>query len=100
VDLTPIDVKRSTSRRHARIGARDGSFSVIEDVGTMNGTFVNGVRLTAGGRSRSKPGDTVTFRTISAAEPTTGLTRAALPPTAPGGMGDDQSRHPQTRSTP
>ena len=65
VDLTPIDVKRSTSRRHARIrrGA-DGSFSVIEDVGTMNGTFVNGVRLTAGRAFPIKPGDTVTFGTI------------------------------------
>jgi CRP-like cAMP-binding protein len=65
VDLTPIDVKRSTSRRHARIRREeDGSFSVIEDVGTMNGTFVNGVRLTAGRAFPIRPGDTVTFGTI------------------------------------
>lgn len=45
IDLTPIDPKRSTSRRHARIRKdSEGNFSVIEDVGTMNGTFVNGVR--------------------------------------------------------
>jgi len=65
VDLTPIDVKRSTSRRHARLRREDdGSYSVIEDVGTMNGTFVNGVRLTAGRAFPIRPGDTVTFGTI------------------------------------
>ena len=65
VDLTPVDTKRSTSRRHARIRLEDnGSYSVIEDVGTMNGTFVNGVRLTAGRGFPINPGDTVTFGTI------------------------------------
>jgi len=65
IDLTPIDVKRSTSRRHARIRREsDGGFNVIEDVGTMNGTFVNGVRLSAGRAFPIKPGDTVTFGTI------------------------------------
>jgi pSer/pThr/pTyr-binding forkhead associated (FHA) protein len=37
---------------------------VIEDVGTMNGTFVNGVRLSAGRAFPIRPGDTVTFGTI------------------------------------
>jgi CRP-like cAMP-binding protein len=65
VDLTPVDAKRSTSRRHARIRREaDGTYSVIEDVGTMNGTFVNGVRLTAGRGFPINPGDTVTFGTI------------------------------------
>jgi len=40
IDLTPVDGKRSISRRHAKIRREeDGSFSVIEDVGTMNGTL-------------------------------------------------------------
>jgi CRP-like cAMP-binding protein len=65
IDLTPVDAKRSTSRRHARVRREeDGSFSVIEDVGTMNGTFVNGVRLTAGRAVPINPGDAVTFGTI------------------------------------
>jgi hypothetical protein len=65
IDLTAVDVKRSTSRRHARVRKEDdGSFSVIEDVGTMNGTFVNGVRLTAGRGVPLNPGDSVTFGTI------------------------------------
>jgi CRP-like cAMP-binding protein len=65
VDLTPVDSKRSTSRRHAKIRREDdASFTVIEDVGTMNGTFVNGVRLTAGRGVPVNLGDTVTFGTI------------------------------------
>jgi hypothetical protein len=65
VDLTPVDGKRSISRRHARIRREDdGTFSVIEDVGTMNGTFVKGVRLTAGEPHPVEAGDTVIFGTI------------------------------------
>ncbi len=65
VDLTPVDTKRSISRRHARLRREeDGSFSVVEDVGTMNGTFVNGVRLTAGRPFPVMPGDTVVFGTV------------------------------------
>ena len=65
VDLTPVDGKRSISRRHARVRREeDGTFSVIEDVGTMNGTFVKGVRLTAGRPHPVEAGDTVIFGTI------------------------------------
>ncbi len=65
IDLTPVDTKRSTSRRHARIRKEeDGSFSVIEDVGTMNGTFVNGVRLDTGRAFPLKAGDKVVFGTV------------------------------------
>jgi len=65
IDLTPIDNKRSISRRHARIRREeDGTFSVIEDVGTMNGTFVKGVRLTAGEPHPLVAGDMVIFGTI------------------------------------
>jgi CRP-like cAMP-binding protein len=65
VDLTSVDTKRSTSRRHARMRREeDGSYVVIEDVGTMNGTFVNGVRLTVGRAHPVEAGDTVIFGTI------------------------------------
>jgi pSer/pThr/pTyr-binding forkhead associated (FHA) protein len=37
---------------------------VIEDVGTMNGTFVNGERLVAGRIVTVSNGDTVVFGTI------------------------------------
>ncbi len=65
IDLTPIDGKRSISRRHARVRREeDGTFSVVEDVGTMNGTFVNGVRLTVGRPFPVQPGDVVVFGTV------------------------------------
>lgn len=65
IDLTPVDGKRSISRRHARVRREeDGSFSVIEDVGTMNGTFVNGTRLSAGRSAPVVSGDSVVFGTI------------------------------------
>ena len=65
IDLTPVDAKRSISRRHARVRREDdGGFSVVEDVGTMNGTFVNGERLAAGRSAPIVNGDTVVFGTI------------------------------------
>ncbi len=65
VDLTPVDTKRSISRRHARMRREeDGTFSALEDVGTMNGTYVNGTRLTAGEPHPVESGDSVVFGTI------------------------------------
>ncbi len=65
VDLTPVDGRRSVSRRHARILREDdGSFVVVEDVGTMNGTAINGERLQPGRPAPLRPGDTVRFGTV------------------------------------
>jgi len=64
IDLTQVDTKRSISRRHARVlREEDGSYSVVEDVAAMNGTFVNGVRLNAGRPFPLKVGDVVVFGT-------------------------------------
>jgi CRP-like cAMP-binding protein len=48
VDLTQLDLKRSVSRRHARISKTDKGWVVTEEVGTLNGTFVNGAKLVTG----------------------------------------------------
>ncbi len=48
IDLTQLDTQRSTSRRHARIRWANGRYWVREDVGTANGTFVDGQRLEPG----------------------------------------------------
>ena len=61
VDLTPIDTQRSTSRRHAKIYRRGGKFFVCEEIGTMNGTFVNGERVETGVPVEIRPGDEVQF---------------------------------------
>lgn len=61
VDLTPIDPERSISRRHARIYPIAGIFYLMEEIGVMNGTFVNGERLTTGSPVPIRDGDRLTF---------------------------------------
>ena len=48
VDLTEEDVKRSVSRRHAKLICSNGQFYIAEEVGTLNGTFINGKRIPTG----------------------------------------------------
>ena len=45
VDLTKEDQSRNISRRHARLVVKDGKFFIAEEIGTMNGTFLNGKKL-------------------------------------------------------
>jgi len=45
VDLTYEDENRSVSRRHAIIYRRDDEFYVREELGVLNGTFVNGNKV-------------------------------------------------------
>ena len=61
VDLTDLDLKRSVSRRHARIVASPEGFSVVEEIGALNGTFVNGTRLAAGEPHAIQDGDRLGF---------------------------------------
>jgi len=49
VDLSIEDVTRHISRRHSRISYRDEKFFLSEEVGAMNGTFLNGEKLTQQG---------------------------------------------------
>jgi CRP-like cAMP-binding protein len=70
IDLTEVDLKRSVSRRHARVVRTDDGYALIEEVGALNGTFVNGRKLVAGERHPINDGDQVslgmvkmTFRT-------------------------------------
>lgn len=61
IDLGEIDTDRSISRRHAKI-LRDGSsYHLVEEIGTSNGTFVNGAKLTAGIPVAIKDGDELQF---------------------------------------
>lgn len=48
VDLTPVDTNRSVSRRHAKIIKTGEDYHVLEEVGTVNGTFVNDQRIPTG----------------------------------------------------
>ena len=47
VDLTYEDDTRSVSRRHAVIFRKDNKFFVQEEIGVLNGTFVNGAKASS-----------------------------------------------------
>lgn len=61
VDLTYEDDNRSVSRRHAVILRRNNSFYVQEEIGVLNGTYVNGSKATAGGEHPLKDQDMINF---------------------------------------
>ncbi len=65
IDLTQLDLHRSVSRRHARIVMENASFLLSEEVGALNGTFVNGQRLTPGKPSAIVSGDKVGLGMVS-----------------------------------
>ena len=48
VDLTPVDTNRSVSRRHAKIIRSGDEYMILEEVGTVNGTYVNDQRIPTG----------------------------------------------------
>jgi hypothetical protein len=48
IDLTPVDTNRSVSRRHAKIIKTGEDYHVLEEVGTVNGTYVNDQRIPTG----------------------------------------------------
>lgn len=61
IELGPLDTKHLTSRRHARLVRENGETFVLEEIGTANGTFVNGTRIVTGVRTRVVDGDTLRF---------------------------------------
>ena len=65
VDLSPLDSQRSTSRRHAKIYQMGGTYYVMEEIGVMNGTFVNDHRVATGTPVPIQDGDTLKFGLVS-----------------------------------
>jgi CRP-like cAMP-binding protein len=61
IDLTNEDQSRNISRRHARLVIRDGKHFVAEEIGTMNGTFLNGQKLPNGVLTPIRDGDELTL---------------------------------------
>lgn len=64
INLGPLDSQRSLSRRHAKIVNEGGMLFLREEVGTSNGTFVNGERLATGQARPLAVGDEVRFGAI------------------------------------
>ena len=65
VDLSPLDPQRSTSRRHAKLYQMSDTYYVMEEIGVMNGTYVNGNRLTTGVPIAVQNGDVLKFGLVS-----------------------------------
>lgn len=61
IELGPLDTKKLTSRRHARLVRENGETFVLEEIGTANGTFLNGTRIVTGVKTRVADGDTLRF---------------------------------------
>ncbi len=61
IDLTQVDLKRSVSRRHARVARTGEGTFITEEVGALNGTFVNGTKLVTGRAHTVEDGDKVSL---------------------------------------
>jgi CRP-like cAMP-binding protein len=59
IDLTEVDLKRSVSRRHARVSRSSEGVFITEEVGALNGTFVNGSKLVTGRPHPIREGDRI-----------------------------------------
>lgn len=64
INLGPLDLARSLSRRHARLLLSAGVVSLREEPGVSNGTWVNGERVASGQTIALKPGDKLRFGAI------------------------------------
>lgn len=61
VDLSPLNaIAQGVSRRHARL-LRSGQAVLVEDLGSINGTFVRGTRLAAHQPHDIQSGDVIQF---------------------------------------
>jgi pSer/pThr/pTyr-binding forkhead associated (FHA) protein len=65
IDLTSVDTNRSVSRRHAKILKSGKEYHVLEEVGTVNGTYVNDQRIPTGVPVTLHDGDLLKIGLIS-----------------------------------
>jgi CRP-like cAMP-binding protein len=65
IDLTAVDTNRSVSRRHAKIIRSNEEYVVLEEVGTVNGTYVNEQRIPTGVPVGLHNGDLVKIGLVS-----------------------------------
>lgn len=61
IDLSNLDPKKSISRRHAKFFIEENKLFVQEEIGTRNGTFLNGKKLEKGKKYEIKPNDKIQF---------------------------------------
>ncbi len=64
IDLSPEEMGKSVSRRHAKIEFRDGQFFLTEEIGTLNNTAVNEAKLETGVMTPLLNGDEITLGAV------------------------------------
>lgn len=64
IDLSKEELGKSVSRRHAKIEFRDGQFFLTEEIGTLNNTTVNGVKIETGVMTPLIDGDEITLGAV------------------------------------
>lgn len=64
INLGPLDTHRSLSRRHAKVINEGGILFLREEVGTTNGTFIDGDRVPTGQARPLKVGSTLRFGSV------------------------------------
>lgn len=65
IDLTEEDEEKYISRKHAKIFYSEGKFYLSEETGAINGTFLNGNKLSTGEKHGIQNGDEITLCHIS-----------------------------------
>lgn len=65
IDLTSVDANRSVSRRHAKIICSGNQYFMLEEVGTVNGTYVNDQRIPTGTPVMMHDGDGIKIGLIA-----------------------------------
>lgn len=65
VDLAGLDPERSVSRRHARLYRIGETEYLMEEIGVINGTFVNNVKLATGVPAAVRHGDLLRFGLVT-----------------------------------
>jgi len=65
IDLTSVDANRSVSRRHAKIICSGNQYFMLEEVGTVNGTYVNEQRIPTGTPVTIHNGDAIKIGLIA-----------------------------------
>ena len=86
------------SRRHARIGVKDGRV-VVEDLGSSNGTLINGARIT--GQRVLGPGDVASIGPyeLRVEAPEAAVEPSPVPPVGPP-LGREESTHAPDPAAP
>ncbi len=64
VDLGIVDRQRSLSRRHAKLVRAGGKLLIIEELGVVNGTYLNGRKVNPGMPAEVRNGDELSFGLI------------------------------------